>query len=241
MLRQFAVAHGVQRLLAYRDGERRLTNFLHLSELLHAARRAPAGYNRHFEMARPGNAGRKYGAARRMRAPSGRRRGGPHLTVHKSKGSSSMSSFAPMSDRTRSPPDLPMRRKIIASRSIVGSGEYKPIGKRKRSLRRCALLRRGHPRHRCTMVWPAGETRNPAGFSLGNGLQPAIESATSRSTKCPCLTITIFVRGERRRGSAAVHRHDRSHLGYRQFYPVDQRTRRGRARRRCAGRATAGS
>ena len=38
MLRQLAVAHGVrQRLLGYRDGERRLTNFLHLSELLHAA------------------------------------------------------------------------------------------------------------------------------------------------------------------------------------------------------------
>ena len=38
MLRHLAVEHGVrQRLLGYPDGERRLTNFLHLSELLHAA------------------------------------------------------------------------------------------------------------------------------------------------------------------------------------------------------------
>ncbi len=38
MLHQLAASHGVrQRLLSYPDGERRLTNFLHLAELLHTA------------------------------------------------------------------------------------------------------------------------------------------------------------------------------------------------------------
>ena len=38
MLRQLSAEHGVRRrLLSYPDGERRLTNFLHLAELLHTA------------------------------------------------------------------------------------------------------------------------------------------------------------------------------------------------------------
>ena len=48
MLRHLAAEHGVrQRLLSYPDGERRLTNFLHLAELLHARlRRASARHER---------------------------------------------------------------------------------------------------------------------------------------------------------------------------------------------------
>ncbi len=76
----FRAEHGVRRrLLGYPDGERRLTNFLHLAEILHARlRRASAGDERHPEMARAADGRRRIRRPRRTRtAARKRRKSGP--------------------------------------------------------------------------------------------------------------------------------------------------------------------
>ena len=88
-----------------------------------------------------------------------------------------------MSGRTRSPRPTfhDAEENYRLTLDLVGSENTSRSGKRKRSLRRCGLFYVAvtRARHRCTMVWRAKAKREKSApaFLLGNGLQPAIESA----------------------------------------------------------------
>ena len=86
--RLLATERVAQRLLARPDGERRLTNVLHLSECLHQASEihaAPEGLLRHLEVQRRGGAGERGDEALQLRLESDQNLV-QIVTVHKSKG-----------------------------------------------------------------------------------------------------------------------------------------------------------
>jgi exodeoxyribonuclease V beta subunit len=185
MLRQLAVEHGVRRrLLAYRDGERRLTNFLHLSELLHTAcvehRLGMTGLLKWLaqEMQAGTNAPREECELRLESDEKAVR----IITVHKSKGLEFDVVFCPYvgTNAILRPTFHDPAENYRLTLDLLGSEEYKPIREKEalaEALRLCyvAVTR---ARHRCTMVWPKAKPERCAPvFLLGNGPRPTIQSA----------------------------------------------------------------
>lgn len=186
MLRQLALDHGVRRrLLAYRDGERRLTNFLHLSELLHAAcvehRLGMTGILKWLaQEMQAGNIAPREECELRLESDE---RAVRIITVHKSKGLEFDVVFCPFVGAnailrpTFHDPDENYRLTL----DLTGSEESKPMREKEALAEALRLFYVAvtRARHRCTMVWPARakpEKSAPA-FLLGTGPQPAIQSA----------------------------------------------------------------
>ena len=183
MLHQLAASRGVrQRLLSYPDGERRLTNFLHLAELLHTA----------CVEQRLGMNGLLKWLAQQMQGTSFADREEHELrlesdekavriiTVHKSKGLEFDVVFCPFvwwngptraafhdpEDNWRLTLDLADRDAHKAEREREALAE---------NLRQfyVALTR---AKHRCTMVWRAGEKADKSACArlIGSGARPEI-------------------------------------------------------------------
>jgi exodeoxyribonuclease V beta subunit len=194
MLRQLAVAHGVrQRLLAYRDGERRLTNFLHLSELLHAAciehRLAMTGILKWLaQEMQAGNMAPREECELRLESDEEAVR---IITVHKSKGLEFDVVFCPYvgSNAITRPTFHDPEENYRLTLDLAGSEEYKPIREKEALAEALRLFYVAvtRARHRCTMVWSAKAKRekSASAFLLGTGLQPAIESADIAIAETP--------------------------------------------------------
>lgn len=186
MLRQLALEHGVRRrLLAWRDGERRLTNFLHLSELLHAAcvehRLGMTGVLKWLaQEMQAGNTAPREDCELRLESDEKAVR---IITVHKSKGLEFDVVFCPYvgSNAILRPTFHDSEENYRLTLDLVGNEEHKPIREKEALAEALRLFYVAvtRARHRCTMVWPARaspEKCAPA-FLLGNGPQPAIQSA----------------------------------------------------------------
>ncbi|MGH8091928.1 MAG: exodeoxyribonuclease V subunit beta [Chthoniobacterales bacterium] len=194
MLRQLAVAHGVrQRLLAYRDGERRLTNFLHLSELLHGAclehRLGMTGILKWLaQEMQAGNMAPREECELRLESDEEAVR---IITVHKSKGLEFDVVFCPYvgSNAITRPTFHDPEENYRLTLDLVGSEEYKTIREKEALAEALRLFYVAvtRARHRCTMVWPekANREKSAAAFLLGNGLRPAIESADIAIAETP--------------------------------------------------------
>ncbi len=185
MLRHLAVEHGLRgRLLGYPDGERRLTNFLHLSELLHAAcvehRLGMTGILKWLaQQMQTGNTAPREECELRLESDEKAVR---IITVHKSKGLEFDVAFCPyvgtnaIARQTFHDPEENDRLTL----DLSGDKKHKPLQEKEalaESLRLfyVAVTR---ARHRCTMVWPAKAKRGKCAtaFLLGEGQQPAIAS-----------------------------------------------------------------
>jgi len=223
MLRQLAVAHGVRRrLLAFRDGERRLTNFLHLSELLHTAcvehRLGMTGLLKWLaqEMQAGNNAPRDECELRLESDEEAVR----IITVHKSKGLEFDVVFCPYvgSNAITRPTFHDPEENYRLTLDLVGTEEYKPIREKEALAEALRLFYVAvtRARHRCTMVWPAKAKREKSApaFLLGNGLRPSIESADITITETPAPNDNDFCPGS---GMAP-------HLEARQFTDAIDRT-----------------
>ena len=148
MLRQLAADHGVrQRLLGYPDGERRLTNFLHLSELLHAAcvehRLGMTGILKWLaQQMQGGNIAPREEYELRLESDEKAVR---IITVHKSKGLEFDVVFCPYvgSTRSRARPSTIRRQNDRLTLDLVGSdGAQAAPGKGSAGGGVAALLRR---------------------------------------------------------------------------------------------------
>jgi exodeoxyribonuclease V beta subunit len=186
MLRQLAVVHGVrQRLLAYRDGERRLTNFLHLSELLHAAcvghRLGMTGILKWLaQEMQAGNTAPREECELRLESDEKAVR---IITMHKSKGLEFDVVFCPyvganaMLRPTFHDPEENYRLTL----DLVGSEDYRPLREKEALAEALRLLYVAltRARHRSTMVWPvkANREKSAPAFLLGHGPRPAIDAA----------------------------------------------------------------
>jgi exodeoxyribonuclease V beta subunit len=194
MLRQLAVAHGVrQRLLGYRDGERRLTNFLHLSELLHAAcvehRLGMTGILKWLaQEMQAGNMAPREECELRLESDDEAIR---IITVHKSKGLEFDVVFCPYvgTNAIIRPTFHDPEENYRLTLDLGGNEESKPIREKEALAEAVRLFYVAvtRARHRCTMVWPAKAKREKSApaFLLGNGLQPAIESADIAIAETP--------------------------------------------------------
>jgi exodeoxyribonuclease V beta subunit len=185
MLRELAVVHGVrQRLLAYRDGERRLTNFLHLSELLHTAcvehRFGMTGVLKWLaQEMQAGNMAPREECELRLESDEKAVR---IITVHKSKGLEFDVVFCPFvgSNAIVRPTFHDPEENYRLTLDLLGSEEHKPLREQEALAEALRLFYVAvtRARHRCTMVWPAKakpEKCAPA-LLLGIGQRPAIQS-----------------------------------------------------------------
>ncbi len=194
MLRHLAVEHGVrQRLLSYPDGERRLTNFLHLGELLHAAcveqRLGIAGMLKWLaQQVQEGNTAPREEYELRLESDEKAVR---IITVHKSKGLEFKVVFCPWVWSEAKPraafhdPDADYRLTLdlIDPEAHKARQEEEALAEYLR-LFYVALTR---AKNRCTMVWRAGskpEKCAPA-YLLGTGARPEIAAEDIAITEVP--------------------------------------------------------
>ncbi len=201
MLRHLAAAHRVrQRLLGYPDGERRLTNFLHLSELLHAAcvehRLGMTGTRKWLaEQMQTGNIAPREECELRLESDEKAVR---IITVHKSKGLEFDVTFCPyvgtnaIARQTFHDPAENYRLTL----DLSGDKKQKPVQEKEALAESLRLLYVAvtRARHRCTMVWPAKAKRDKSAtaFLLGGGEQPAIESGDLAIEKTPAPNDDAF-------------------------------------------------
>jgi exodeoxyribonuclease V beta subunit len=183
MLHQVAASHGVrQRLLGYPDGERRLTNFLHLAELLHTAcveqRLGMNGLLKWLGQQLQGTAfaDREENELRLESDDKAVR----IITVHKSKGLEFDVVFCPFAWWNAQPrpmfhdPDEDWRLTL----DLADRDAHKELREREalaENLRQfyVAVTR---ARHRCTVVWRARDKPEKSACArlLGGGKQPEI-------------------------------------------------------------------
>ena len=201
MLRHLAVEHGVrQRLLSYPDGERRLTNFLHLAELLHAAcveqRLGMAGMLKWLaQQMQEGNTAPREEYELRLETDE---KAAKIITVHKSKGLEFEVVFCPWvwsEAKTRAAfhdPDADYRLTLdladadahLQRREQEALAEYL----------RLFYVAVTRAKNRCTMVWRTGakpEKCAPA-YLLGAGAQSEIASENVAITEVPEPNRTSF-------------------------------------------------
>ena len=153
-----------QRLLAFRDGERRLTNFLHLSELLHAAcvehRLGMNGILKWLaQEMQAGNMAPREECELRLESDEEAVR---IITVHKSKGLEFDVVFCPYvgsnADEAARPSTIRSENHRLTLDLAIRSEEYKPIREKEALAEAAAAFstsRLTRARHRCTMVWQA--------------------------------------------------------------------------------------
>ncbi|MGI8890237.1 MAG: exodeoxyribonuclease V subunit beta [Chthoniobacterales bacterium] len=201
MLRHLAVAHGVrQRLLGYPDGERRLTNFLHLSELMHAAcaehRLGMHGTLKWLaEQMQTGNTAPREECELRLESDEKAVR---IITVHKSKGLEFDVTFCPFVGTnaiTRQTFHDPAKNYRLTL-DLSGDKKRKPLQEQEALAESLRLLYVAvtRARHRCTMVWPAKAKREKSAtaFLLGRGEQPAIDAVDIAIEKTPAPNDHVF-------------------------------------------------
>jgi exodeoxyribonuclease V beta subunit len=196
MLRHLAVEHGVrQRLLAFPDGERRLTNFLHLAELLHAA----------CVQERLGMTGLLKWLGEQMQGTRFAEREEHELrlesdehavkiiTVHKAKGLQFDVVFCPFAGWfRREPPEL-FHDPTAQNRLTLDLSDPKAHRAEREREGRAELLRQFYvaltrAKHRCTMIWRPpgrGDDESAPAHLLGGRTEfpPQI-----RTGPLPCLT-----------------------------------------------------
>ncbi len=201
MLRQLAVEHGVrQRLLSYPDGERRLTNFLHLTELLHAAcvehRLGMTGILKWLaQEMQGGSTAPREECELRLESDEKAVR---IITVHKSKGLEFDIVFCPYVGTkaiSRSTYHDPAQNYQLTL-DLAAKGEHKPLRDQEALAEALRLLYVAitRARHRCVMVWPAKtkpEKCAPS-FLLGSGPKPSIESDHIAIEETPPPNENIF-------------------------------------------------
>lgn len=183
MLRQLAASHGVrQRLLSYPDGERRLTNFVHLAELLHTAcveqRLGMNGLLKWLGQQMQGTpfADREEHELRLESDEKAVR----IITVHKSKGLEFDVVFCPFvwwNGATRAAfhdPDADWRLTLDLSDRDAHKAEREREALAENVRQFYVALTRA--KHRCTMVWRAGEKPEKSACArlLGGSAQPEI-------------------------------------------------------------------
>ncbi len=194
MLRELAVAHGLrQRLLGYPDGERRLTNFLHLSELLHTAcvehRLGLTGMLKWLaEQMQTSHKTPREECELRLESDEKAVR---IITVHKSKGLEFDIVFCPYvwsPAKLRKPfhdPDHDHRLTL----DLVESNDHKDLQEKEALAEALRLFYVAitRARHRCTMVWKAKKktARCATSYLLGEGAQPTLTSAEIAIAELP--------------------------------------------------------
>ncbi len=201
MLRHLAVEHGVrQRLLAYRDGERRLTNFLHLSELLHAAcvehRLGLTGILKWLgQQMQTGNSAPREECELRLESDEKAAR---IITVHKSKGLEFDVVFCPYvwSEAKTRPAFHDPEANYRLTLDLSDNDEHKPLRAKEALAEELRLFYVAVTRakHRCTMAWRAKTKPDkcaPAHL-LGSGLQPTIASDDIALADVPAPNDNIF-------------------------------------------------
>jgi exodeoxyribonuclease V beta subunit len=113
------------------------------------------------------------------------------ITVHKSKGLEFDVVFCPYvgSNAITRPTFHDPEENYRLTLDLLGSEEYKPIREKEALAEALRLFYVAvtRARHRCTMVWQAKAKREKSApaFLLGNGLQPAIESADIAIAETP--------------------------------------------------------
>ncbi|HEY3663187.1 MAG TPA: exodeoxyribonuclease V subunit beta [Chthoniobacterales bacterium] len=179
MLRQLSAEHGVRRrLLSYPDGERRLTNFLHLAELLHTAcAEHRLGMNGLLKWLGQQMEGGKDFAEREeheLRLESDER-AVRIITVHKSKGLEFDVVFCPYVWWFRRDPRPAFHDPKADDRLTLDLSDPKAHLERREEESLAELLRQFYvaltrARHRCTMVWRAAakEDKSAPGYLLGS-------------------------------------------------------------------------
>ncbi|HEX4666449.1 MAG TPA: UvrD-helicase domain-containing protein, partial [Chthoniobacterales bacterium] len=194
MLRELAIEHGVrQRLLGYPDGERRLTNFLHLSELLHAAcvehRLGMNGILKWLgQQMQTGNTAPREECELRLESDEKAVR---IITVHKSKGLEFDVVFCPYvwSEAKARAAFHDPEENYRLTLDLAKNDEHKPLQEKEALAEALRLFYVAvtRARHRCTIVWRAKikpEKCAPA-YLLGSGAQPAIASDEIAITEVP--------------------------------------------------------
>ena len=204
MLRQLAVEHGVRRrLLSYPDGERRLTNFLHLAELLHGGCvEHQLGMNGVLKWLGQQMQGKQFAEREEheLRLESDEK-AVRIITVHKSKGLEFDVTFCPFvwwSGRTRRTFHDPAADNELTL-DLVDPESHKP---RQEEEARAEQLRQFYvaltrAKHRCTIVWraPAKEDKSAPAYLLGSAaaLPPEItESAHIAVASLPQANDTMW-------------------------------------------------
>jgi exodeoxyribonuclease V beta subunit len=205
MLRHLAVEHGVrQRLLSYPDGERRLTNFLHLAELAHATcveqRLGMTGMLKWLaQQMQEGNTAPREEYELRLESDEKAVR---IITVHKSKGLEFEVVFCPWVSaeaKTRATfhdPDADYRLTL----DLADADAHLPLREAEALAEylRLFYVAVTRAKNRCTMVWRAGAKPQkcaPA-YLLGAGERPDIDSDN--------ITITVVPEPNRRSYRAAA-------------------------------------
>ena len=163
MLRQLSAEHGVRRrLLSYPDGERRLTNFLHLAELLHTASvEHRLGMNGLLKWLGQQMEGKEFAEREEheLRLESDEK-AVRIITVHKSKGLEFDVVFCPYVWWFRRDPRSAFHDPAAADRLTLDLSDAKAHLPRREEESRAELLRQFYvaltrAKHRCTMVWRA--------------------------------------------------------------------------------------
>ncbi len=187
MLRHLSAVHGVrQRLLGFPDGERRLTNFLHLAELLHTAcMEQQLGMNGLVKWLAKQMAG---GFAEReeheLRLESDEK-AVRIITVHKSKGLEYDVVFCPFVAHTMRAPKV-YHDASADGRLTLNVADPKAEEPQREKEARAERLRQFYvaltrARHRCTMIWERKEKddKSAPAYLLDEGatLSPRIETS----------------------------------------------------------------
>ena len=218
MLRHLSVEHRVRpRLLSYPDGERRLTNFLHLSESLHTAcvenRFGMTGVLKWLgEQMQAGNTASREEHELRLESDEEAVR---IITVHKSKGLEFEVAFCPYvwsEAKLRAAfhdPEADYRLTL----DLVDGDAHKPRREEEALAEALRLFYVAvtRARHRCTMVWRADANPQkcaPARL-LGAGAQPVVASDDITIAEVPGASRQIY----RRATETAPHLEPREFTG----------------------------
>ncbi len=202
MLQQLATSHGVrQRLLGFPDGERRLTNFRHLSEALHTACvESRLGMNGVVKWLGQQMGGRSFAdrEEHELRLESDEK-SVRIITVHKSKGLEFDVVFCPFVTWHRNlprpafhDPDNASRLTLDLSDSKAHESERKLEALAENARTFYVALTRA--KHRCTMVWKPEKKADASACAhiLGNDEQPAIHSDDVLVSPLPAPSETSY-------------------------------------------------
>ncbi|CAN5483814.1 exodeoxyribonuclease V subunit beta [soil metagenome] len=210
MLRHLSAAHGVRRrLLSFPDGERRLTNFLHLAELLHAACvEHQLGMNGLLKWLGQQMEGAHFAEREEheLRLESDEK-AVRIITVHKSKGLEFDVVFCPYVWWTRREPRAAFHDPEADDRLTIDLSDAKAHLERRDEEALAEQLRQFYvaltrAKHRCTMTWKASEKDKSAPAHLlgsGTAMPPEIEASDAIAVAAvPEATTALWVPTESR-------------------------------------------
>ncbi len=213
MLRHLSAAHGVRRrLLSFPDGERRLTNFLHLAELLHAACvEEQLGMNGLLKWLGQQMEGAHFAEREEheLRLESDEK-AVRIITVHKSKGLEFDVVFCPYVWWTRREPRAAFHDPEADARLTIDLADAKAHLERREAEALAEQLRQFYvaltrAKHRCAMTWKGSEKDKSAPAHLlgsGSALPPEIEASDAIAVaSVPEATTALWASTESRTGA----------------------------------------